>query len=310
MLFRRFEKRWRERKTYEDVDAMLDVFAWMAAYGPLTRKSNGQIVHLKRGEVLLSSRFCAKRWKCSASTATRWIQKWREEGFLTVVRSEGQAGTVYALPNYPPLNVLAVPEGGDRVHESVGDPPAEPPSETPVIRRKAKRQKASSNKSQPRPEPPSESQDESKDGTNKKKIQEKISIKESAGGGVDEEDTSPGSEDTHRYPTDSEEFKDFLRRFPPRNSAPDPVATFKAWYDLVASGHVTPTELIEAARYYYEEQRKAGKLETQWVQAPHTFLKKGAWKGMLEAGRRQPQRSAYDPYEAALQALRRHEDRR
>lgn len=308
MLFRRFEKRWRKRKTYEDVDAMLDVFAWMAAYGPLTRHSNEQIVHLKRGEVLLSSRYCAKRWDWSPSKASRQIRRWQEEGFLRRVRSEGQAGTVYELPNYPPLNVLRSPGGEKEALESVGDPPPEPTGETPPTRRKAKRQKASSRKNKPRAEPPNETDGDPHHDTNKKKKIKRISTKEVTGSEIQGASTSHEPSISPSYHAGSDEFKEFLLRYPPRNVEPNPATVFTAWYAVIASGRVTPSELVEAAKYYYENQREASRLNSQWVQAPQTFLKTGAWEEVLETGRRRPPRSVLDPYDGALRALRRHEE--
>lgn len=89
---------WSEPRIFSRFEAWIDVIQ-MTAFADHKKVVGGQIVELKRGEVLLSVRFLARRWGWSNGRITRWLKTGTATEHLRVQRRTAD-GNIYLLPKY------------------------------------------------------------------------------------------------------------------------------------------------------------------------------------------------------------------
>ena len=112
-VFDAYDEFWPKDQPYSPFEAWLDL-SRMAA----SKRMNG----LERGQLLVSVRFLATRWKWDRNRVNRWLR--RAEKLDGLARhSTRQTGTVYTIVNY------GVCQSAPNRHET----PSETPTETPSV---------------------------------------------------------------------------------------------------------------------------------------------------------------------------------
>lgn len=89
---------WNEDRVFNRWEAWEDIMQ-LTAYGRHRKVVAGQLVDLKRGEVLLSIRFAADRWKWGQKKTRIFLELLQEMERIVQVRTT-QHGTIYRLPNF------------------------------------------------------------------------------------------------------------------------------------------------------------------------------------------------------------------
>jgi hypothetical protein len=89
---------------------------------------------------------------------------------------------------------------------------------------------------------------------------------------------APGKKVSSPY---SAEFEDFWREYPKRDRSASKPDAWKSWKARLKQG-VSAQDLITAATHYRQDQIAKGKVGTEFVKLPATFLGKGEhWKAFL-----------------------------
>ena len=291
-VYRRFERRWRRKEVYEPEDAMFDVFSWQAAYIPMTKKVKGVTVHLRRGEALLSIGLCQALWDWNREKARYWIKAWEAEGFIERVREEGNAGTVYRLPEYP--------REGAGIYPTPGPTPSPIPDPTPKSSNGVGFQATN-----PTPDPtlhttPDPTLYKNKNFKNKETAPLTPQGEQQLAqlGDVDQDEGSEptrskpqarGSSRTARFPkpkkgsmTYPPEFEEFWAAYPARKGANPKKGAYRRWRGLVVDD-VPVADLLKAATGYASEQRREGKESTIYVmQAPRFLGPDAPWEEYVD----------------------------
>lgn len=96
---------WKKPREFSDFEAWVDMIQ-SAAWAPHEKAIGSQLIHLDRGEVLVSLRYLAERWRWSLKRVRRWVDGCLKAGEIRAQR-ETQKGQIYLLVNYSHYN----PEG-------------------------------------------------------------------------------------------------------------------------------------------------------------------------------------------------------
>lgn len=92
---------------------------------------------------------------------------------------------------------------------------------------------------------------------------------------------APASQPGEKSTKYSDDFESFWREYPKRDRASSKPDAWKAWGARLKDG-VDPQDLIRAAANYRADQMAKGKVGTEYVKLPSTFLGKGEhWKPYL-----------------------------
>lgn len=89
---------WLESRVFSRWEAWQDLIQ-MAAWKSQRRAVGASVVELRRGEILVSVRYLARRWRWSKNKVAAFLQLLEEMGRIAGQR-KGQAGTAYLLVNY------------------------------------------------------------------------------------------------------------------------------------------------------------------------------------------------------------------
>lgn len=110
---------WTERRPRTKWEAWVDVVQ-MAASAPYEHVTDHGVIHLERGEVLLSLRFMAERWDWSVKLVRRWLASGPIRARLRAQR-KAYDGTVYLVVNYDTYSLPARPKGTEKGTETGND---------------------------------------------------------------------------------------------------------------------------------------------------------------------------------------------
>lgn len=106
---------WLEKRPRTQFEAWLDVVQ-LAAHEPYDHLTDHGVVHLERGEVLLSRRFMADRWGWSEKVVRRWLESVTKMGRLKAQR-KSYDGTVYGVVHYDTYNAPVFGKGQEKGQE-------------------------------------------------------------------------------------------------------------------------------------------------------------------------------------------------
>ncbi len=104
-VFDGYEEYWPKDRPYSPFEAWVD----------LVQMAKPRVNGMGRGQVLVSVRFLATRWKWDRNRVNRWLRRAEKSNGLAR-HSTSQAGTVYTIVNYDTYQ--SAPKAGETPHET------------------------------------------------------------------------------------------------------------------------------------------------------------------------------------------------